>query len=405
MAKVGLMGHGTVGQGVAQVLLGNAALIEQRAGQPVELVKVLDRLDFDVPYAHLLTKESAEVTDAPDIDIVVECMGGTGAAYHFIKRALENGKHVVTSNKELVVARGTELMAIADAHNVNFFYEASVGGGIPIIHPMSQCLCANNIQRIAGILNGTTNYILTKMRDVGMGYDVALGQAQQLGYAEADPSADVLGWDARRKICILAHVAYGAALDDSGIECEGITGVSVDDMRYASSIGRVVKLLGVAERTAEGYYAYVSPVMVPLGHPLSVVDDVFNAICVRGDMVGDVMFYGRGAGTLPTASAVCADVIDAVWHMDGKKASERNACQPVPCISGEAERTRLFVRLRAGCEERAKAVFGTGKTIRLEDKPGEFAVITREDAYGRLRADVKAMADEGALIGSMRCMD
>ena len=313
MAKVGILGHGVVGSGVAQILLENADVLEARAGEKIELARVCDLREFDVGYKALFTKDAAEVYSDPEIGIVVECMGGKGAAYRFVKAALENGKHVVTSNKELIADCGTELEAIAAEKGVFLRYEASCGGGIPVIKPIREDLGANRLTRVVGILNGTTNYILTRMRQGGVSFAEALSEAQQKGYAEADPSADVLGWDARRKICILAHVAFGTPLDDSSIKTEGIDKLTREDMLYARALGRAVKLLGMAELVdGKGWRASVAPAMVAEAHPLASVSDVFNAVMVHGDRVDDVMFYGRGAGTAPTASAVCGDVLDIV---------------------------------------------------------------------------------------------
>ena len=313
MAKVGILGHGVVGSGVAQILLENADVLEARAGEKIELARVCDLREFDVSYKALFTKDAAEVYSDPEIGIVVECMGGKGAAYRFVKAALENGKHVVTSNKELIADCGTELEAIAAEKGVFLRYEASCGGGIPVIKPIREDLGANRLTRVVGILNGTTNYILTRMRQGGVSFAEALSEAQQKGYAEADPSADVLGWDARRKICILAHVAFGTPLDDSSIKTEGIDKLTREDMLYARALGRAVKLLGMAELVdGKGWRASVAPAMVAEAHPLASVSDVFNAVMVHGDRVDDVMFYGRGAGTAPTASAVCGDVLDIV---------------------------------------------------------------------------------------------
>ncbi len=398
MAKVAIMGHGVVGSGVAHILRSNASLIARHAGEPVELTRILDLRDFaDLPYADLFTKDSADVVDNPQIDIVVECMGGVEPAATFIERALKNHKHVVTSNKELVVVRGTRLTAIAQENGVNFMYEASVGGGIPIIRPLRQCLAANHIQRIAGILNGTTNYILTRMRDGGVDFDVALAEAQKLGYAEKDPSADVLGWDARRKICILSHVAFGAPLDDSKIPSEGIDKLTRADMLYAKELGRAVKLLAVSQRVEAGYYAYVGPAMIPAGHPLSVVDDVFNAVFVTADMLGDAMFYGRGAGKLPTASAICGDVVDVVWHKNGVKAAEAYQDQADALDAGTAV-TRLFVRVKGeenGPEEQlVQKQLGDVRIVRLLRFPDEFAFITGEEPFDALQKKIDALAGQ-----------
>ena len=288
MANVGIIGHGVVGSGVADILWNSREVLARRAGETIELQRVCDLRDFPAaPYADRMTKDAEQIYAADDIDIVVECMGGKGAAYRFVKAALERGKHVVTSNKELIADCGEELERIARETGVCLRYEASCGGGIPVIKPIEEDLAANRITRVAGILNGTTNYILTRMREGGVSFDAALKEAQQKGYAEADPSADVLGWDARRKICILAHVAFGTPLADSAIRTEGIDRLTREDMLYARELGRSVKLLAEAERTGFGWRACVTPAMLPDSHPLACVSDVFNAVLVLRPRRGD----------------------------------------------------------------------------------------------------------------------
>ena len=321
MTYVAILGHGVVGSGVAEVLHKNAAGIAHKAGGAIELRRVLDLRDFpDYPYANLFTKDFQDILQDKEIRIVVETMGGLHPAYEFVKDCLQNGKSVVTSNKELVAAKGDELLAIAKANNQNFLFEASVGGGIPILRPLDQCLAANEVYEIAGILNGTTNFMLTRMVEDDMSFDDALALAQQLGYAERDPSADIEGHDACRKICILASLAFGKHVYPDQVHTEGITHVTLDDVRYAEAFGGVIKLIGRAKKSDDGHLlCLVAPMVVSKESPLSDVRDVFNAILVRGDAIGDVMFYGRGAGKLPTASAVVADVIDEVKHLHARK--------------------------------------------------------------------------------------
>lgn len=312
MSKVAVMGYGTIGSGVVEVLASNSGVIAERTGEAVEIKYVLDLRDFPgSPVENLLIKDYKKIVDDPEIDIVVETMGGVNPAYMFVKECLENGKSVCTSNKELVASHGAELIAIAKDKNVNFLFEASVGGGIPIIRPINQSLTAEVIEEITGILNGTTNFILTKMRDAGADFEDVLKEAQELGYAERNPEADVEGYDACRKIAILTSLAYGKQVDYNDIYTEGITKITAADFKYAKKMNSTIKLVGRSKMEDGKVSAMVSPVLVKQGHPLYTVDDVFNGIFVKGNMLGDSMFYGKGAGKLPTASAVVADVIEA----------------------------------------------------------------------------------------------
>lgn len=312
---IAIIGYGVVGSGVAEVIRKNSQSIETRAGEPIRVKKILDIRDFPgSPDSELFTKDPADIFDDPDIKVVAETVGGTRAAQEFTKRAFAAGKHVVTSNKELVSAHGPELLKMASENGVSYLFEASVGGGIPIIRPLGQCLAANVINGITGILNGTTNYILTKMRREGMDFSDALKGAQQNGYAEADPTADVEGHDACRKIAILSSIAYNEFVDCNNIYTEGISRISLADMQYAEAMDSVIKLIGVSRKQGEKIFARVTPAIISKEHPLANVEDVFNAIVVSGDAIGDAMFYGRGAGKLPTASAVIADIIDIARH-------------------------------------------------------------------------------------------
>jgi len=317
MVKIGVMGFGTVGSGVVEVIRKNASSISRKAGQTIDIKYILDIRDFpDSPERHLLTKNAEDILNDDEISIVVEVMGGIEPAYTFTKRALLSGKHVVTSNKELVAAHGAELLAIAREKNVNYMFEASVGGGIPIIRPLNQCLAANDITEIVGILNGTTNYILTKMIKEGQSFEDALKDAQDKGYAERNPEADVEGYDACRKISILSSLVFGKQVDSNKVYTEGITKIKLEDVEYADRMGKVIKLLGISKKVGDKVYVRVSPMMISKDHPLAGIEDVFNGILVRGDAIGEVMFYGRGAGKLPTASAVVADIIDIVRNLD-----------------------------------------------------------------------------------------
>lgn len=313
MAKIAVLGHGVVGSGVVELTISNKEGIKRRAGEAIEVKRILDLREFDdVVYKEKFTKQFDDVLNDEEISIVVETMGGINPAYEFAVKLLRAGKSVVSSNKELVAAKGGELLELAKKNQVNFLFEASVGGGIPIIRPMHQCLAANEINEIAGILNGTTNFILTKMIKENMDFDTALKLAQDLGYAERNPSADVDGHDACRKICILASLAFGKQIYPDNIHTEGITSITLEDIDYASSWGGTIKLIARAKRT-EGKLieAMVSPAFVSCSSQLASIEDVFNGVLVRGNATGDVVFYGKGAGKLPTASAVVADVIDA----------------------------------------------------------------------------------------------
>ena len=322
MAKVAIMGYGTVGSGVYDIIKTNSDKLSRSAnGESVDIKYILDIRDFDDhPEKELFTKEFNDILNDDEVSVVAEVMGGLHPAYEFTKSLLEAGKSVVTSNKELVATYGTELLEIARGKNVNYFFEASVGGGIPIIRPMHQCLTANNILKIAGILNGTTNYILDQMIRKGKAFETALKDAQNNGFAERNPAADIEGHDACRKIAILASLASGKMIDYNDIDTDGITNITLDDVKYAAAMDSVIKLIGYAQFDENGkVYSIVSPMVIKNSSPLAGVDGVFNAIMVTGDCVGDVMFYGKGAGKLPTASAVVADVVDAVKHSDRSK--------------------------------------------------------------------------------------
>lgn len=321
MANFAIMGFGTVGGGVAEVLRMNAEAIAAKLGEPLNLKYILDVRDLSAtPYANKAVKDFSILENDPELDVVVESIGGAKVALEFTRRCLLAGKHVVTSNKELVASHGRELLEIAREKNVNYLFEASVGGGIPVLRPLFQCLAGNQIQEIAGILNGTTNYILTRMVKEDASFADALKEAQAKGYAEADPTADVEGLDAGRKICILSDLAWGKEVRPEDISVQGISAIDLKDVAIASGAGYRIKLLGRAMKLEDGRQAaFVSPHLVPESSPLAAVDDVFNAIMIRGNAVGDVMFYGRGAGDLPTASAVMGDVLDALEHREKRR--------------------------------------------------------------------------------------
>ncbi len=375
MVNIAILGFGTVGSGVYEILRKNPSSIATKAGDEIDIKYILDIRDFDDhPEHHLFTKNYDDILNDDSVSIIVEVMGGLEPAYTFTKAALLQGKSVITSNKELVATHGTELIEIAKQNKTNYFFEASVGGGIPIIRPLNQCLVANEISHIYGILNGTTNFILTKMFEEGATFSDALLEAQQLGYAERNPAADVEGHDACRKTAILASLATGKFVDYRDIPTEGITEISTLDVAMAEKIGYVIKLIGSAEVSESGTVsAVVAPRLVPKSSLLSDVNGVFNAILVRGDSLGDVMFYGRGAGKLPTASAVVADIIDAVKHIHINKWVIWSAHNDNIMNDPEQDEYRYFVRTQDKSlmnklpeaeligEENGEIVFTTGK--------------------------------------------
>lgn len=386
------MGYGVVGSGVVEVLYKNHRHILERAGiDELEVKYILDIRDFpDSEYAEKFTKNFEDILNDDSVSVVVETMGGVKPAYDFVKRCLEAGKHVATSNKELVAKFGDELLEIAKEKNVNFLFEASVGGGIPIIRPMNQCLTANEIDEIEGILNGTTNFILTKMITEKMSFDDALKMAQELGYAERDPSADIDGDDACRKVCILASLAYGVHVYPDQVYTEGIRGIALEDVEYASSWGGVVKLLGKVKHMPDGRVsAMVAPAFVSFKSQLSRVDGVFNAILVRGDAIGDVVFYGQGAGKLPTASAVVADVIDCVKHVNRRKmifwTRGRDGYVVDHCDVETAFYVRAYTDNTEAVRKRIENTFNGVKFIEKQGAPeNEIAFVTPVDVEGVL---------------------
>ncbi len=401
MIKVAVMGHGVVGGGVTEILLKNAESIAKKVKQEIYIEKVLDLRDFpDSPISDRFTKDFNDIISNDEISIVVEVMGGLKPAYDFVKQCLEKGKSVVTSNKELVAAKGAELLAIAEKNNVNFLFEASVGGGIPIIRPLHQCLSANNIEKINGILNGTTNFILNKMINDKMSFEDALALAQEKGYAERNPAADIEGHDACRKICILASLVYGTHVYPDSVHTEGITKVSLTDVEYASKWGGVVKLIASARISAKDntkQEIMVAPMFVSRDCQLSNVDGVYNEILVRGDSSGSVGFYGRGAGKLPTASAVVADVMDCVLHKDERRDimwKDGNGENVVPY---EEYENAMYVRFSADDEQTALAkaneIFGKCDVIEKIDATADTAIVTPELSYADFVEKSKKFAE------------
>ena len=379
-----VMGYGTVGSGVVEVLTKNHDSIVKRSTQSeLEVKYILDLRDFPGdPNEDKMIKDFNIILNDDDVKVVVETMGGLHPAYEFVSSCLKAGKSVVTSNKELVAAKGCELLSFAAENNVNFLFEASVGGGIPIIRPISQCLAANEIDEIAGILNGTTNFILTMMIEKNMSFEDALKLAQDNGYAEKDPTADVEGHDACRKICILASLCFGKHVYPDSVYTEGITKITLDDVAYVNAYGGVIKLLGRAKRMENGkIFAVVTPAIVMQGSQLASVNDVFNAILVRGDATGDVVFYGKGAGKLPTASAVVADVIDCARNMGRKKPIGWGEAEENYVVDYKTAENPLYIR--AAVEDYEKALseitekVGNVKVLAFEGcKKTEIAFVT-----------------------------
>ena len=379
MINIAVLGYGTVGSGVVEVIRTNGQIIDKNAGQNINVKYVLDLREFPGdPVMDILVHDYDVILNDPEVEVIAEVMGGVEPAYTFVKSALEKGKSVCTSNKELVAKHGPELLRIAAAHNRNFLFEASVGGGIPIIRPLNNAITADKINSITGILNGTTNYILTKMCKEGLDFDAVLKEAQELGYAERNPSADVDGFDACRKIAILCSLAYGKNVNYENIYTEGITKITDIDFKYANKLGRSVKLFGKAEHTEEQFYVFVTPVMIDDTHPLFSVNGVFNAILVNGNVLGDVMFYGSGAGKLPTASAVVSDIVDAVRNLNHNIPVEWSA-EELELSDIRSSKKRFFVRLSGDTQARAedvKAAFGDVEFISVEGVENEFAFIT-----------------------------
>lgn len=376
MVKVAVLGYGTVGSGVVQVIEDNNEVVSKKSGTEVRMKYILDLRDFPGdPYEKYLVHDFNTILEDDEVQVVCETMGGVGAAYRFTKQCLERGKTVCTSNKELVAKHGPELLEIARNHDCSYLFEASVGGGIPIIRPIMDALAAEKIESIVGILNGTTNFILTKMKADGAAFETVLKQAQDLGYAERDPSADIEGHDAARKIAILSSLMLGETVDSDKLHTEGITGITAEDFVFANAAKSTVKLLGVSKMTESGKpLTFVAPFLIDETHPLAMVNDVFNAIFVTGNMVGNTMYYGKGAGKLPTASAVCADVIDGARHV-GKN---------IPCYWEDKEAdlaefsessNSFYLRVNESDVSKLESLIPGGKKI-TSDVKGQIAYIT-----------------------------
>lgn len=409
MVNVAIMGHGVVGSGVAEILINRKDHVSAKAKNEINVKYILDLRDFDgLDYSDKFIKDFNIILNDPDIQVVVEVMGGCTFAYDYVKACLLAGKSVCSSNKELVAQKGAELLQIASEKNVNFLFEASVGGGIPVLRPMAQCLTANEITEITGILNGTTNFILTKMVEENMEFDDALRLAQELGYAEKDPTADIEGLDACRKICILASLGFGKHVYPDQITAEGITNISSKDISDADEFGYVVKLIGRTRKLDNGKItAAVYPALVSRSNLLSGVNDVFNAIMVRGDEVGDVLFYGRGAGKFPTASAVVGDVIDCVKHLSARKYLfwDEGSDNYVDDLLNDI--TKLFVRVK--CDDILKATDEISKIFNgvhyiADILNKEICFITEHDIENSLRCELSKL-EHSKIIKVMHAID
>lgn len=374
--KIAVMGYGTIGSGVVEVLRINKEKIAQRAGEPVEVKYILDLREFPGdPMENAIVHDYQTIVNDPEVGIVVETMGGVEPAYTFVKAMLEAGKQVTTSNKNLVAAKGAELIKIAREHGVNFQFEASVGGGIPIIRPLNKCLTADEIEEITGILNGTTNYMLTKMTDEGADFDEVLKDAQAKGYAEKDPTADIEGHDPCRKIAILTSLVAGKQIDFEDIHCEGITKITATDIKYAKVMNRSIKLLASSKKVGDSFSCLVAPYMLKSTHPLCGVNGVFNGIFVHGNVLGDAMFYGSGAGKLPTASAVVADVVDMVKHQHTNIYIDWSQ-EKLEIVDYKDSVNAFFVRTTSD-KDAVKAAFGDVEYVENVEA-GEFGFVTGE---------------------------
>lgn len=404
MINIAVLGYGTVGSGVVEVINTNQDSINRRAGDEIRIKYVLDLRDFPGdPVQEVLVHDYETIVNDPEIDIVVEVMGGLEPAHTFVKRALEAGKSVATSNKALVAKFGPELMEIARNKNINFLFEASCGGGIPIIRALNQSLTADQIDEVTGILNGTTNYMLTKMDMEGSRFESVLMEAQEKGYAEADPTADVEGYDACRKIAILSSLAYGKFLNYEKIHTEGITRITPEDMEYARAMGMSIKLLATSRKLSEdSYYAVVAPFLVGKNNPLYSVNDVYNGIFVHGNVLGDAMFYGSGAGKLPTASAVVADVVDEAKHLHENMPNEWND-QPLPLADPDQVSGRFFVRVQTTDLSLIRSVFGTIEQIQVPKAEGETGFVTAQMTLGQYKA--KAAEIKAEILSMIRIKD
>ena len=410
--NVAVIGYGVVGSGTVELFEKNLDSIRKKIGRDTDIKYILDLRDFpDSPYADRMVKDFEVILNDPDIEVVAEVVGGKTFAYDYTKRLLEAGKSVVTSNKELVAAKGAELLKIAAEHSCNYLFEASVGGGIPIIRPLNKCLAGNDILQVCGILNGTTNFILTKMIREQMPFDEALKLAQENGYAEADPTADIEGIDAQRKICILGSLVYGKHIYPEMVHHSGISGITLDDVEYAENAGFSIKLIGSVKKLENGKLAcMVCPRLVPKSNLLSSVDDVYNAISVTGDGVGDVLFYGRGAGKLPTASAVVGDIIDCLKHRHTVLAMSWEDSENADFIEHYKQvETSMYVRIKADNAEALKPSISEmfGKLIYIEraSRPdNEIAFITPSMKEVDIDANLTILSHSAEIASKIRLL-
>lgn len=405
MVNVGILGYGTVGSGVVEVIETNQETINKKAGKEINIKYVLDLRDFPGnPIQKKIVHDVNIILDDPEISVVVEVMGGVDPAYTFVKKALLSGKSVVTSNKALVAKHGAELLEIARDNRLNFLFEASVGGGIPIIRPMNQSLTADEIKEISGILNGTTNYILTKMDKEGLAFDDVLKDAQEKGYAERNPEADIEGFDACRKIAILSSLAFGFQVDFEDIHTEGITKITDMDFKYAEKLGRSIKLLGMSRKTdGDGIYAIVAPFMISPDHALYPVNGVINGIHLVGNMVGDITFIGAGAGKLPTASAVVTDIIDCAKHL-GTSIMTFWSREKLELSDGNSAEYSFYVRIKGDKDKmlsEVEAAFGKVRLVELDGAADEFAVVTGVMTEGSFN---EALGRIGGVLGKIRML-
>lgn len=396
MISVAIMGHGTVGSGVAEILTTHKQKLFKAVGEELYVKHILDLREFpDSPLADRFTKNFEDIVNDIEVRVVVEVMGGTNPAYDFVKRCLQAGKSVVTSNKELVAKHGAELLAVAKENNANFLFEASVGGGIPIIRPLSQCLVANEVDEIAGILNGTTNFIFGKMINDNMDFSDALKLAQDLGYAERNPEADIEGHDACRKICILASLAFGKHIYPDNVYTKGISEITLDDVKYADSLNYVIKLIGDVKKTEDGKLdIMVAPMLLSKDCILSDINDVFNGILVKGDCTGDVMFYGKGAGKLPTASAVVADVVDCAKHLKARKRIFWTDSDGSQVASYKDSKTAMYIRV-AGKGEMAQNLFPDSEIMKAD---GNTVLMTQEYKFGEIEEKIAKLNENGEKV-------
>lgn len=396
MISVAIMGHGTVGSGVAEILTTHKQKLFKAVGEELYVKHILDLREFpDSPLADRFTKNFEDIVNDIEVRVVVEVMGGTNPAYDFVKRCLQVGKSVVTSNKELVAKHGAELLAVAKENNANFLFEASVGGGIPIIRPLSQCLVANEVDEIAGILNGTTNFIFGKMINDNMDFSDALKLAQDLGYAERNPEADIEGHDTCRKICILASLAFGKHIYPDNVYTKGISEITLDDVKYADSLNYVIKLIGDVKKTEDGKLdILVAPMLLSKDCILSDINDVFNGILVKGDCTGDVMFYGKGAGKLPTASAVVADVVDCAKHLKARKRIFWTDSDGSQVTSYKDSKTAMYIRV-AGKGEMAQSLFPDSEIMKAD---GNTVLMTQEYKFGEIEEKIAKLNENGEKV-------